>query len=98
MREFLLQPWPWYVAGPLIGLFPALLLLVGNKLFGVSSNLRHACAAVCPGSIAYFRYDFRREGGWNLVFALGILVGGFIAGAWLRNPDPVAIAARSRRW
>jgi uncharacterized membrane protein YedE/YeeE len=96
MREFLLQPWPWYVAGPLIGLFPALLLLVGNKLFGVSSNLRHACAAVYPGSIAYFRYDFRREGGWNLVFALGILVGGFIAGAWLRNPDPVAIAARTK--
>lgn len=96
MRTFLLRPWPWYVAGPLIGLFPALLLLVGNKLFGVSSNLRHTCSAVYPGSIAYFRYDFRREGGWNLVFALGILVGGFIAGAWLRNPDPVAIAARTK--
>lgn len=96
MREVLLQPWPWYVAGPLIGLFPLILLLLGNKLFGVSSNLRHVCAAIYPRGIAYFRYDWRREGAWNLAFALGILVGGFIAGALLRNPAPVAIAAQTK--
>ncbi|MGB1717716.1 MAG: YeeE/YedE family protein, partial [Candidatus Latescibacterota bacterium] len=39
--ETLTQPWPWYVAGPLIGLtVPALLLLVG-KPFGISSSFRH---------------------------------------------------------
>jgi len=96
MRELLFRPWPWYVAGPLIGLFPALLLLLGNKLFGVSSNLRHACAAMYPRGIAHFRYDWRREGAWNLAFALGILVGGFIAGVLLRNPAPVAIAVRTK--
>ena len=31
MIEFLRQPWPWYVAGLLIGLVVPLLLLVGNK-------------------------------------------------------------------
>ena len=96
MGEVLLRPWPWYVAGPLIGLFPALLLLLGNKLFGVSSNLRHACAAVFPRGIAHFRYDWRREGAWNLAFALGILVGGWIAGALLRNPEPIAFSARTK--
>lgn len=96
MRELLVRPWPWYVAGPLIGLFAPALLVVGNKLFGVSSNLRHACAAFCPADIAYFRYDWRRDGGWNLAFVLGTLVGGFIAGVLLRNPASVAIAARTK--
>jgi uncharacterized membrane protein YedE/YeeE len=96
MLELLSRPWPWYVAGPLLGLFAPLLLLLGNKLFGISSNLRHACAAVLPGDIAYFRYDWRGEGGWNLVFALGILVGGFLAGWVFANPESVAIAAQTR--
>ena len=96
VNEWLLRPWPWYVAGPLIGLFPALLLLLGNRLFGVSSSLRHACAAVYPARAHYFRYDWRREGAWNLVFTLGILLGGVIAGWLIANPDPVAIAPATR--
>ena len=50
--------WPWYVAGPVIGLFVPALLLVGNRLFGVSSNLRHLCSAVLPGKLDYFRYHW----------------------------------------
>jgi hypothetical protein len=84
------------VAGPLLGLFAPLLLLLGNKLFGLSSNLRHACAAVVPRDLAYFRYDWRREGGWNLAFALGIVAGGLLAGNLFANPEPVAISARTR--
>lgn len=93
--DLLLRPWPWYVTGPLIGLFAPLLLVVGNKVFGVSSNLRHMCAPFSRG-VEYFAYDWRGEGGWNLAFAAGILVGGFIAGVLLRNPDPVAIAPATR--
>lgn len=96
MIEFLRQPWPWWVAGPLVGLVPAALLLLGNRMFGMSSNLRHACAVFAPGSAAFFRYDWKREGGWNLAFALGTLLGGFIGGVLLANPEPVAIAARTR--
>jgi uncharacterized protein len=95
MTDLLLRPWPWYVAGPLIGLFAPLLLVVGNRLFGVSSNLRHMCAPFAPG-IAYFRYDWRGVGGWNLAFALGILIGGLLAGVAFRNPEPVAIAAATK--
>ena len=94
--DFLFAPWPWYVAGPLIGLFPALLLLAGNRSFGVSSNLRHICAAMNPRGGPYFQYNWRGEGGWNLAFAVGILSGGVIAGWWLRNPEPVAIADATR--
>jgi uncharacterized protein len=95
MTDLLLRPWPWYVAGPLIGLFAPLLLVVGNRLFGVSSNLRHMCAPFATG-IAYFRYDWRGVGGWNLAFALGILIGGLLAGVAFRNPEPVAIAAATK--
>lgn len=91
-----MNPWPWYVAGPILGLFPALLLILGNRMFGVSSNLRHLCAAVTPRGTGYFGYDWRREGGWNLAFAAGILAGGFIAGTLLASPEPVAIPGETR--
>jgi uncharacterized protein len=96
MIAFLSQPWPWYVAGPLIGLMVPILLLVGNKMFGFSSNFRHACAAAIPGRADFFRYDWRAAGGWNLVFATGVFLGGLIAGTILVNPDPVAISAATR--
>ena len=86
------QPWPWYVAGPLIGLMVPALLLVGNRSFGISSNLRHMCAAVLPSRWEYFRYDWRGDGAWNLAFAAGIVAGGAIAGHLLMNSDVVAIA------
>jgi uncharacterized membrane protein YedE/YeeE len=85
--EILRQPWPWFVAGPLIGLFVPVLLFVGNKAFGFSSNLRHICAAVFPGRIASFRYDWKGEGGWNLVFLAGTVAGGFVAVHVLGLPD-----------
>lgn len=73
------QPWPWYVSGPLIGLIVPLLLLVGGRQFGVSANLRHLYAACGLSRNPFFTYDWRREGAWNLVFALGLVLGGFIA-------------------
>jgi len=95
MHEFLARPWPWYVTGPLVGLVAVALLVIGNKQFGVSSNLRHLCAACFPRNVPFFTYDWRRAGLWNLVFVLGILVGGFIGGVLLRNSDPVAISSRA---
>lgn len=96
MIDLLSRPWPWYVVGPLIGLVPAVLLLLGNRLFGVSSALRHGCAAVFPRDVAHFRYDWRREGGWNLAFVLGILAGGAIAGFLLQDGAPIAISPRTQ--
>ncbi|WP_343030570.1 hypothetical protein [Phnomibacter ginsenosidimutans] len=65
MFELLSKPWPWYVAGPLIGLTVPTLLLIGNKSFGISSSLRHMCAACLPAKIPFFQYDWKKEV-WNL--------------------------------
>jgi uncharacterized protein len=91
--EWVKQPWPWYVAGPLIGLMVPLLLLIGNKSFGVSSSLRHICAACLPGNIPFFQYDWKKEA-WNLFFVSGILLGGLIAASVLNNPAPVQLNPR----
>jgi uncharacterized protein len=65
-----------------IGLFVPVLLIVGNRMFGVSGNLRHFCSALLPGRVEYFRYDWKRTGLWNLLFAAGIGVGGLVASRW----------------
>lgn len=93
LLEWLKQPWPWYVAGPLIGLIVPLLLILGNKSFGISSTLRHICAACFPRNIPFFQYNWKSES-WNLLFVGGVLAGGFIAGFWLQNPQPVQVNAK----
>jgi uncharacterized membrane protein YedE/YeeE len=90
--ELLSRPWPWYVAGPLIGLVVPALLVLGNRQFGISANLRHACAILAPGRVAHFQYDWRRMGAWNLAFVAGVLLGGFIAARWLGADSAIALS------
>ena len=90
MIEFLKQPWPWYVAGPLIGLTVPALLIIGNKSFGISSSLRHICASCVPANLPFFKYDWKKEV-WNLFFVFGIFLGGAIAINLLSNPNPVEV-------
>lgn len=96
MREFVSHPWPWYVAGPLIGLTVPALLLLGNRSFGLSSSLRHVCAACMPAGLPFFRYDWKREGSWNLAFVAGIVLGSLIASHWLASPEPFRLADATR--
>lgn len=90
MIEFIKQPWPWYVAGPLIGLTVPALLILGNKTFGISLSLRHICASCFPSGIKFFQYDWKKEI-WNLIFVLGIFIGGIIATMFFANPNPVEV-------
>jgi uncharacterized membrane protein YedE/YeeE len=94
--EWITQPWPWYVAGPIIGLTVPALLIVGNKSFGISSSLRHVCAACVPAGIPFFTYNWKKEM-WNLLFVLGILIGGFIASIFLANPNEIVIAEQTQQ-
>lgn len=94
--DWIRQPWPWYVAGPLIGLTVPTLLLLGNKSFGISSSLRHICAACMPANIPFFQYNWRKES-WNLVFVLGVLIGGFIAASLLSNPNAIVVAEATQQ-
>ncbi len=88
--EFISKPWPWYVAGPLIGLTVPTLLIIGNKTFGISSSLRHICAACLPGNVPFFKYDWKKES-WNLFFVTGIFLGGVLAVSLLANPEPIVV-------
>lgn len=90
MLDIIKEPWPWYVAGPLIGLTVPILLILGNKSFGISSSLRHICAACIPGNINFFKYDWRGES-WNLFFVLGIFFGGMISAHFLMNPGEIIV-------
>ncbi len=88
--EHLSQPWPWYVAGPLIGLVVPALLVFGGKVFGLSANLRHVCAALPVPSArkpGFLLYDWRSTGLWNLTFFAGIAAGGFVGMRLLSDPS-----------
>lgn len=89
--EIISQPWPWYVAGPLIAAVMFTLLYLG-KSFGVSSTLRSSCAALGAGRTSdFFRFDWRAQG-WNLALVAGAMVGGFVVAQWLPNPEPIQLA------
>lgn len=90
----ILQPWPWYVSGPLIATVMAVLVLLGKR-FGMSSNLRTICAMGGAGKIAdFFRFDWKAQR-WNLIIAIGAVLGGYIAMNFLSNDATVAISQDS---
>jgi uncharacterized membrane protein YedE/YeeE len=93
MTDLFYEPWPWYVAGPIIGLTVPVLLLLGGKMFGVSSNFRHTCAACNFGNIEFFNYDWKSAGKWNLTFLVGAIIGGFLGGYIFANPEPINLAS-----
>ena len=92
--ELLYKPWPWYVAGSIIGLTVPALLLAGNKRLGISSTLRQICAACVPAGIPFLQYDWKKDR-WNLFFVAGILIGGFLGAVVWKNPEGVTISTRA---
>ncbi|WP_159799466.1 YeeE/YedE family protein [Flavobacterium sp. MK4S-17] len=85
--DWIYEPWPWYVAGPLITLTMAALLFAG-KNFGMSSNFRTVCAALGAGkNCDFFCFDWRSQR-WNLFVIAGAVIGGFIA-IHLLSDNPV---------
>ncbi|MFK7783186.1 YeeE/YedE family protein [Psychroserpens sp.] len=86
--EHLLQPWPWYVSGPLIAFIMFFLLYFG-KTFGMSSNLRTLCSIGGAGKkVKFFDFNWKAQR-WNLVVVLGAVIGGFIAHQFLSVPTNI---------
>lgn len=82
--EYILNPWPWYISGPLIAIVMALLLYFG-KTFGMSSNLRTMCSIGGAGKFSdFFKFNWKDQV-WNLIVVLGAIIGGFIATQYLSN-------------
>lgn len=88
--ETILNPWPWYVTGPLIASVMALLLYFG-KTFGMSSNLRTFCTIGGAGRFSDFFKINWRDYTWNLIIVLGAVIGGYIAVNFLSNDSISAI-------
>ncbi|WP_417237896.1 YeeE/YedE family protein [Bizionia sp.] len=88
---FFLEPWPWYFSGFMIALVMFLLIMV-DKRFGMSSNLRTICSMVGAGKRTdFFDFDWKSQR-WNLVVVIGAVIGGFIASEYLSPNDAVAIS------
>ena len=77
--EFIMQPWPWWFSGILIGLTVPLLYFLTGQGFGISTSFQQIGAMCAPSSkLAYLRDFNKRKGMWTLMFATGIVIGGFI--------------------
>jgi uncharacterized membrane protein YedE/YeeE len=88
--DYILQPWPWYVSGPLIALVMFFLQVTG-KTFGMSSNLRTLCSIGGAGKVAdFFNFDWRGQI-WNLLVVLGAILGGFFASHYLIEDTTVEL-------
>ena len=88
--DWIYEPWPWYISGPMIALIMFLLLMVG-KNFGMSANLRTICTICGAGNKAdFFKFDWKKQR-WNLIVLVGAVIGGFIGSHILTNDTAVAI-------
>ena len=82
--DFLMQPWPWWFSGILIGLTVPLLYLLTGQGFGISTSFQQIGAMCSPQSKLPYFCDFnKRKGMWTLMFVAGIAIGGFVANQFL---------------
>ena len=92
--EIILQPWPWYISGPLIALILFLFFYFG-KNFGVSTNLETMCTMAGAGKVSdYFKKDWK-ERDWALFFLVGLIIGGFIAANFLSTSSEILLSSET---
>jgi uncharacterized protein len=92
LLELIREPWPWYVAGPIIAAVFFMISFFGRS-FGVSDSLRTMCSIGGAGSkIKFFDFNWKNQI-WNIVFVAGAAIGGFIAANFLSTSTPVELHA-----
>ena len=85
--------WDPYVAGALTGLLLALSVLIAGKFFGASTTFSRSTGVIEKSigvDVNQFEYFTTKKGkygpnslpNWQLMFVLGIIIGGFIASIW----------------
>lgn len=74
VNEIIYSPWPWWVGGPLIGVFVIVLLLIERKPLGISSSYQYICSKLSPISLDYFKNP--EKNAWQFFFVIGLIVGG----------------------
>lgn len=92
MMDWIGESWPWYIAGPLLGLIVPLVYIFLNKGFGISSTMKDICAMCLPHTnISFFKYNWK-ENAWNLVFSAGIIIGALLVYLIIPNTGNVDIS------
>lgn len=76
INKIIYEPWPWWVGGPLIGLFVLVLLLSEKKQLGISSSYQYICAKVSPWTLDYFKNPDKNK--WQFFFIIGLVLGGAV--------------------
>ena len=80
--DFILQPWPWFIGGPLIAI-SLLLYFYFGKNFGASTNFETMCTILGADKFSdYFKKDWKDQA-FALMFVVGLIIGGFIAAYYL---------------
>ena len=85
--------WDPYIAGALTGLLLILSVLIAGKFFGASTTFSRSMAVIekrIGVDVNQFEYFTTKKGkygpnslpNWQLMFVLGIIIGGFIASTW----------------
>ncbi len=92
--DYLLQPWAWYVSGPLIAVVLFLTYYFG-KSFGISTNLETMCTIAGAGKISdYFKKDWKQRD-WALAIVTGLIIGGLISHLFLTNSQVNMISSET---
>ena len=80
--DFILEPWAWYVGGPLIAI-SLLLYFYFVRNFGASTNFETLCTMAGAGVFSdYFKKDWKARD-FALLFVIGLIIGGYISSAYL---------------
>ncbi len=94
MIEFILQPWPWWFSGIMVGLTVPLLYWLSGNWFGVSSSFQEIGAVCLPQSkLSYFSKFDKFANLWVLLFIVGVALGGYIATHFL-SAKPIVFPQR----
>lgn len=83
--DALFNVWAWYIGGPLLGIFVPLLLIAGNKQFGISTTFEHFCYTALPGGKNVLKEYNAPKNRWKVYFVVGIVIGAFIASTVLSD-------------
>ncbi len=80
--DIILQPWAWYVGGPLIAISLLMYFYFGQN-FGASTNFETLCTMAGADRFSdYFKKDWK-DRDFALLFVVGLIIGGFISAYFL---------------
>lgn len=86
--DFIFQPWPWFIGGPLIALSLFLYFYFGQN-FGASTNFETLCTMAGAGKVSdYFKKDWKQRD-FALLFVVGLIIGGFISSKFLISEQTI---------